>query len=716
MVFIYKVSGIQRKRNGINPNCKRLVYYRIVYYKTKTGKDGQKVLRCNILGKVYAKSKIWNINDNFPCNPDDENQDNEYLEKIAIENVNKERLKRNSKAFQKGQAKKNAADAAKKEKAQLTKKYAGKGKSGGQNTEEFWNQFKYNGPKKELPKKIENDPDFRNSDGFEDETPPPKKEPEPKKKIERQTKDENNLPKFYNYQYYLDKDIKSLNKNEAVEEICIDYFVKKMNYIKNNKELFVAYPIWMYYVVTGQYQELIKTINGMRGYLSNINEIIIPYGSEKHNHWLCLKLNLKKQEIKVYDPTKRKEEWMEDIGNLVRHVLNPLGVDIPSENIKFIQNIPNQTGDRNCGVHMMKNIECLVKNKELKYSNKELDQIRNKLKKDMIKEVNNVLLSSDEAKAYQEQNPKDIKKWIANLRKTKKKEAKERERTEEILTKQRNQLRYRKQKQPEENTKEEDIDVLVAQSGLDINSPEVVNYKKPLLLKEELAVFDKNSGRPAQLADEHMNAYIAVMNSKLGERNVAIEPTATFLTMENSLGKTPDEDDREWREKRKKTTENRAEPPNPYQIFEDRIKKLVTTKSKIYMPVCTYNIHWILFEINNEDKTINVYDSCRRTDYNKWVSTVREFLRKVTKINYKHKYHRAVPLQTDGCNCGLFVLKNIECLVFKNGNYDYAQKDMIDIRKRVKKEIIEYMGGVISEKQHKILSRLKQMRQRLERN
>ena len=129
------------------------------------------------------------------------------------------------------------------------------------------------------------------------------------------------------------------------------------------------------------------------------------------------------------------------------------------------------------------------------------------------------------------------------------------------------------------------------------------------------------------------------------------------------------------------------------------------------MPVCTYNIHWILLEINNEDKTINVYDSCRRTDYNKWVSTVREFLRKVTKINYKHKYHRDVPLQDDGCNCGLFVLKNIECLVFKNGNYDYTQKDMIDIRKRVKKEIIEYIGGVISEKQHKILSRLKQMRQ-----
>ena len=86
---------------------------------------------------------------------------------------------------------------------------------------------------------------------------------------------------------------------------------------------------------------------------------------------------------------------------------------------------------------MMKNIECLVKNKELKYSNKELDQIRNKLKKDMIKEVNNFLLSTDEAKAYQEQNPKDIKKLIANLRKTKKKEAKERERTEEILTKER---------------------------------------------------------------------------------------------------------------------------------------------------------------------------------------------------------------------------------------------------------------------------------------
>ena len=155
MVFIYKVSDVQRKQNGINPKCKRWVYYRIVYYKTKTGKDGSKALRCNILGKVYAKSKIWNINDNFPCDPDAQNQDNEYLEKVAKEKADKERQKRNSKAFQKGQAKKNAVDAAKKEQTQLTKKYAGKGKPGGQNTEEFWNQFKYNGPKKEPQKKMD---------------------------------------------------------------------------------------------------------------------------------------------------------------------------------------------------------------------------------------------------------------------------------------------------------------------------------------------------------------------------------------------------------------------------------------------------------------------------------------------------------------------------------------------------------------------------------
>ena len=34
---------------------------------------------------ISPQSKIWNINDNFPCDPDVENQDNEYLEKVAIE-------------------------------------------------------------------------------------------------------------------------------------------------------------------------------------------------------------------------------------------------------------------------------------------------------------------------------------------------------------------------------------------------------------------------------------------------------------------------------------------------------------------------------------------------------------------------------------------------------------------------------------------------------
>ena len=48
MVFIYKMSKVLEKQNGINPTCYRKVYYRTVYYKTLKGKEGWKNLRCRI--------------------------------------------------------------------------------------------------------------------------------------------------------------------------------------------------------------------------------------------------------------------------------------------------------------------------------------------------------------------------------------------------------------------------------------------------------------------------------------------------------------------------------------------------------------------------------------------------------------------------------------------------------------------------------------------
>ena len=57
MVFIYKMSKVLEKQNGINPTCYRKVYYRTVYYKTLKGKEGWKNLRCRKNGELLTKEK-----------------------------------------------------------------------------------------------------------------------------------------------------------------------------------------------------------------------------------------------------------------------------------------------------------------------------------------------------------------------------------------------------------------------------------------------------------------------------------------------------------------------------------------------------------------------------------------------------------------------------------------------------------------------------------
>ena len=80
MVFIYRVSGIHQKENGINK--KRVVYYRTVYYKTLQGKENSRELRCRKNGQILAKSKIWQVANTVAGNVFDNDESLDQQNKI----------------------------------------------------------------------------------------------------------------------------------------------------------------------------------------------------------------------------------------------------------------------------------------------------------------------------------------------------------------------------------------------------------------------------------------------------------------------------------------------------------------------------------------------------------------------------------------------------------------------------------------------------------
>ena len=86
MVYIYRIGPVYCKKNGINKLHN--AYYRTVYYKTKSGKSNTREMRCRMTGKLYAKSKIWDIS-NF-VSKDVENND----ERVIKENKDKAEAKR----------------------------------------------------------------------------------------------------------------------------------------------------------------------------------------------------------------------------------------------------------------------------------------------------------------------------------------------------------------------------------------------------------------------------------------------------------------------------------------------------------------------------------------------------------------------------------------------------------------------------------------------
>lgn len=118
-------------------------------------------------------------------------------------------------------------------------------------------------------------------------------------------------------------------------------------------------------------------------------------------------------------------------------------------------------------------------------------------------------------------------------------------------------------------------------------------------------------------------------------------------------------------------------------------------KDIIIMPVNLGNAHWVCAAINIEKQRFEYYDSMGKINL-QVLNKLREYVKaehlekKKTRIDLDdwEDYHNPkTPQQANGYDCGVFTSQFIECLSRRDGHFDFDQKNMPYLRKKMIHEI-----------------------------
>ena len=709
------------KMNGINPNCLRKVYYRIVYYKTLRGKDGSKILRCRKSGEILAKSKIWQMA-NVVSNTAENEAEQKKNEKLALEKVDKISGDRKAKKWQ--DKKKKEIDA--KQKMMDIAKMIAKGnqpqnnEKPKKNTEDddFWNldssdddepkvkkslkldnmkhlplkevskaQTKNTVKQAQVPSQNSSDSPFINnsSDEFkfdwssdENKPPTPPRNTPPKKEkpvetprdpsdpsdgeyptingttVDRVDIEKRTRPSNYGKPLTIDE-INIFNHNNTdgalgMRQMCAYMKVlrSKFQKSKNKKQKWLIEDPYFF-------EDMKPPID--KAFLKRLNEvckkytrIYLPILTFNSLHWAGIMLDTRKHMVIIYEPTITRTDFTEYF-KVMEQALYQCGTGF-HWGVDFSKNHSQQFDQYNCGVFTLKNLSDLVLNGKTK-----------------------VYTSND--KKDKEKNKKIIMEWRQQFK-------------NEIIDYEGVISKKDLNDGEVQSISSSESDEQVDNNEYNINSPEVINLKQPLVYKEELKILDE-SGPDSWIDDRLLEAGFTLIRPHLKE-DAMIEDVYFYNTIQSAMKKDSKYVD-EWHKQYMKLCHD------------------VDYHKRIYFPVCYDECHWILICVDTQELEINVYDSEHHKDYKNITDKIRDIFAWPHNDGFAVVYHPEIPLQTDGNNCGMFVLKNIECLEFNSGKFNYTQKDMTKFRKQFKQELIRYCGGnVIDRKTFRKLSGLRKMR------
>ena len=113
--------------------------------------------------------------------------------------------------------------------------------------------------------------------------------------------------------------------------------------------------------------------------------------------------------------------------------------------------------------------------------------------------------------------------------------------------------------------------------------------------------------------------------------------------------------------------------------------KLLNEFELFLIPICT-GTHWILFVLDFEHSFMFILDSLGLF-YENEAKIINNFLH-YQGISELPVGSYEVPRQLNGYDCGVFLLQNIRCILFGEGDFTYSQEDIPFIRNRIKNELI----------------------------
>ena len=538
------MSKVLEKQNGINPTCYRKVYYRTVYYKTLKGKEGWKNLRCRKNGELLAKSKIWKmanvVTNTFETDDMEEQKKNE---RKALERLGKLLTDRKAKAWHKKKdAEEKVKDKMRNiAKNMAANSQTALPEAPKKNTEDddFWNldssddneppkvkkslkldnmkklplkevskaqtkptvkqaqvpvqnssdspfinnspdkfEFDWSSdetqpppppknpspkPKKEVQKKIDNyfkvgepkkkeepkketeNSDWLNDDGWDDEPQPQKKE-EPKKDVDSVDIEKRFRPENYN-EPLTKEELDLFNHNNldgALEERQVNAYIKviKKKFAQSKK----SKNKWL--IEDCYYFEDMKPPIGsnflkkLKSDCKKYTRIFFPMLTFNSWHWVGVMLDTKKHMVIIMEPTITRTDFTEYFQVLQKALLDcgtgyHWGVD-------YKKDISHQWDKYNCGIFTLKNISDMVLNGQTKIytSNDKNDVEKNrKILTSWRNQFKNEIINLEGAVSKKDLNNGEVQE-ISSSSST----------------------------QSEQENDE-----------LNINSPEVINFKPPLL-------------------------------------------------------------------------------------------------------------------------------------------------------------------------------------------------------------------------------------------
>ena len=122
--------------------------------------------------------------------------------------------------------------------------------------------------------------------------------------------------------------------------------------------------------------------------------------------------------------------------------------------------------------------------------------------------------------------------------------------------------------------------------------------------------------------------------------------------------------------------------------------KKILEPLKVIFPVFREPLHWAMIIFDTRLNTMNYYDSLQ-LDGTKYLNLLKDFVTSLRAFYFLDQVeisvsNKSCPKQTNGIDCGVFVLWNSRMLV-QNGSLnrdDYSQDDIGEIRKIIKAEIL----------------------------